>query len=230
MESEFQGSSQMPPQSGQKPQTPPKDVQKVISGEAVAMKKSPARRFRETFTIADTKTVITTVISGVLIPQSKNLIYDLCKMALEVKLFGQSTSNGMRSGGMGQQAVFTAYNRMSPQVQQILPTGMMGQQMPQQMQQQFSTPGNLSAQARQMHDWQDIKIPSMAEAEVVLQKLYNILSTYEVTTVADYYNACGITPAFTDEAWGWYSLAGTQINPIRDGWLINLPAAVPLTQ
>lgn len=215
MESEFPSNNQFPPKA-EASKTPEKEeVQKVISGQAIERKKPLGRRFLETFNVTDNKSVVGWVYTDVIIPQAKNLIYDIFKMGLEMKLFGESRGGASR-GSFGQQAAYTAYNRMSA------PMVSSGRPDPR------GEPGHLSRQARQMHDFRDIIIPSRAEATVVLDKLYSLLSSYEVVSVSDYYAACGITPAFTDERWGWYSLAGSDISPTRDGWLVDLPAPEPI--
>lgn len=221
MENEFPGAGNLPPRTSEVPKadTPEKEkVEKVITGQAVTRKKPLGKRFMETFSGADNKSVGQWVFTDILVPSIKNLIYETFKTGLEMKLFGQARTPRM-GGGLGNQVAFTAYNRMSAPMMGQSPMFnnpmMQNNQMPQQ--------GQLSPQARQMHDFKEIIMPSRQDAVVVLEKLYELLSKFNVVSVSDFYAACGITPEFTDERWGWYSLQGSDISHSSQGWLVDLP-------
>lgn len=225
MENEFPPPSKMPPRSNEAraPQPEPEvreKVEKVISGQAIEKKPGLFKQFTKTFSGADNKSVGQWVFSDILVPSIKNLIYETFKTGLEMKLFGQARSPRM-GGGLGSQVAYTAYNRMSAPMmgqQPMMSSPMMNNQM-----QQMQGPGQLSPQARQMHDFKEIIMPSRQDAVVVLEKLYELLSKFNVVSVSDFYAACGITPEFTDERWGWYNLQGSDIGHTSQGWVVDLP-------
>ena len=223
MESEFPPGNKMPPKSNEGPkQNPPKEpVEKVIEGVAVERKMPLGKRFMKNFNGADSKSVAKWVFGEVIVPTIKKLIYESFTSGLQMKLFGQAQAPRSGVGGFGQQA-YTAYNRMTAPM--VSTTGF-SLLRPDPREQQG---GQLSPQARQMHDFKEILIPSRAEALVVLEYLYSQLHKFEVVSVSDFYAACGITPAFTDERWGWYSLEGSDVSHTTQGWLLDLPQPTPI--
>ncbi len=67
---------------------------------------------------------------------------------------------------------------------------------------------------RRIDDWEDIFLPkyddngertkwNASEADGVLIKMMDLANDYGEATVADLYDACGITAEHTDEKWGW---------------------------
>ena len=69
----------------------------------------------------------------------------------------------------------------------------------------------------------DLIIASRAEAEQVLDEMYELLDTYKQVTVADFYDMLGISSEFTDNKYGWTNLNGARVIRVRDGYRIDLP-------
>lgn len=91
-------------------------------------------------------------------------------------------------------------------------------------------PSPLSKRDRAMHNFEQIKFEFFVDADNALSALYHELETYEVVSVSDFYMIVGETPQFTDENWGWTSLTGARVEPIRfgGGFTIVLPQPQPL--
>lgn len=51
------------------------------------------------------------------------------------------------------------------------------------------------------------------------------MDRYGVVSVADMYDLCGMTCNYTDNKYGWKSLARADISRVRDGYMIKLPKA-----
>lgn len=64
---------------------------------------------------------------------------------------------------------------------------------------------------------------------MVLEVLSDLAERYEVATVADLYDAAGLSSDYTDRKWGWTDLRDAQIVRVRTGYLIQLPPPVPLS-
>lgn len=62
----------------------------------------------------------------------------------------------------------------------------------------------------------------------VLDSLYEILGQYGEVTVAEYYEAAGVTRNFTNRNWGWTNLRGSNVVRHSEGWVILLPDPSPL--
>lgn len=192
--------------------------EKVISGEAVQRKKGLGRKIAETFTGDDARTVGEFVIFDVIVPASKAMISDAVSQGIERMLFGdvrRRPNGGPRVGTPSHHTAYTAFSR---------PTS--------------SSPGrafepdgprrSMTRRARATHDFDEIVLPSRGEAELVLDKLSDILAAYDVVTVSDLYDLVGITGSFTDDKWGWFNLRDASFTRVRDGYLLDLPKTEPI--
>jgi hypothetical protein len=197
------------------PETEPKKIDKVVSGEVVRRKKPLNKRFREIFVGQDAKTAWGFVLFDVLIPAAKDTMADAVSQGVERMLFGDARSNPRRSGGYRPpysvtptQSTYTRYS-----------TGSSYAKRDERV---------LSRRARATHNFDEIILPTRVEAEEVLENLYNILSRYEQATVSDLYDLLGVTGNYTDEKWGWTELTGSGIDRVREGYLLDIPKPEPL--
>lgn len=186
-----------------------KRVDKVITGEAIARKKPLGRRIAETFTGEDAHSVGTYVLFEVMLPALKTMISDAASQGVERMLFGDSRP----SSRVGARSVngYTSYNRVG----QASATSTLS-----------SRP--LSQRARATHDFREIILETRGQAEVVMERLGDLISQYGVATVADLYELVGVTGSFTDDKWGWPDLRDAGIRRVREGFLMMLPAPTAL--
>lgn len=77
--------------------------------------------------------------------------------------------------------------------------------------------------SRSSGNYQDLVLPTQQMAEAVLGNMYELLNEYRMVAVADLYEAAGVTPAPSDNAYGWMSMDGARISKVRDGYLLELP-------
>ena len=61
------------------------------------------------------------------------------------------------------------------------------------------------------------------DAEMVLERLTDIIDQYDETSVGDLNDLIGIQGSHVDNKWGWTYLGDTQIRQVREGFLIDLP-------
>ncbi len=87
---------------------------------------------------------------------------------------------------------------------------------------------HLSRRGRAQHDFDEIVLQSRAEAEEVIDRMFDILSRFDSVTVADLYELTGIKSNHVDNKWGWTDLQGSSVSRIRNGYLLDLPAPDPL--
>ena len=70
----------------------------------------------------------------------------------------------------------------------------------------------------QGYEYDDIIIESRGDAELVLDQLEEIISTYGVASVADLYDLVGITGrSYTDNKYGWTDIRNAKV--VRTGRL-----------
>ena len=188
------------------PSPPAKKVEKVISGEAITRKKTFGSKFKETLTGEDARSVGAYILFDVIIPAAKAMLADAASQGAERMLFGDSNRN--RRSSISKQG-YTSYNRMYNRDEK-------------------PTRRDLSQRARATHDFAEVVLSSRGEAEEVLDRLNDLIDTYDMATVSDLYDLVGITGSFTDDKWGWFDLRGATIRPVREGYLILLPKTQPL--
>lgn len=88
----------------------------------------------------------------------------------------------------------------------------------------------IATSPRAVYDYDDVIIPNRGEADAALTQLCDILETYGMVSVADYYESVGINDyEYTANKYGWTNLSTTDIVRARDGgYMLRLPAARPL--
>lgn len=187
--------------------TPPEDaakkVQRVTTSDVVRVKKPLGRKIMDTFKGDDVHSVGSYVLFEVVLPQVKTAISDAVSQGIERMLFGDSRP----SRGPSARGGYTPYNRVAP-------SSTSGRR---------EEPRSMSREGRARHDFGEVVLRDRAEAQQVFDILLAQIDQYDRATVADLYDAVGITPGFTDNKWGWLSLADAQIRRDRDGFLLDLP-------
>lgn len=199
------------PDDKPEPSTEEKVIEPVaIEGAVVRRKKPLGRRFTELFFSGETpKSVLGYVASTVLIPAAKEMIRDAGGEALDRMLWGgrngEDRSYSRRSRGGS--SPYISYGSASSR-----------REDPRER------PGP-SRRARAMHDFDEIVIPTRAEANEVIERMYDLLNRYEQVSVAEFYRLTHNTPDYTDENWGWKDLRGVEPRKVRDGYVVDLPRA-----
>lgn len=194
-----------------------KKLERVTTGEVVRKKKSFRKRFSESVVAGDARSTSRFVLLDVLLPAVRDLIVETGQQFIEKLVLGE----GRRyRGGYGSSSV-----------------GPYGQQQPygQVNYTRYSTPRLtpaqrvLSRQARARHDFDEVVLESRAEAEEVIEQLFEVVSRYESATVADLYELVGLAAAHTDHKWGWTNIRGAGVSRSRDGYVLDLPDPIPLS-
>ena len=189
-----------------------KKVERVTTGDPIRKRKSLRRQFSETFVAGDMRGAVSYMILDVMLPAAKDMIVEATSQGVERLIFGDSRRRGARSPQSGATG-YVAYNRMSGPAH----TSRLG------------APGRmLSRAARSRFNFDEIIIDSRTEAEEVIDRLFDLVSRYELATVADLYDLVGISATHTDHRWGWLDLHGAGVQRIRGGYLLDLPEPEPV--
>lgn len=187
------------------------EVQKVVTNP-VSQRKAPlGRRVRDQFAGDDAQTVGGYVLFEVLIPAAKNMLVEAGQQALERLFFGGDRPGRPSAAAPG----YTPYGKI-----------FRGQAVVQSN----SNARTLSPQSRATHDFADILFATRVEVDEVVSKLSDLISQYDVATVADLYYLVGITPQFTDDNWGWDDIRHAQIRPGRQGYILDMPRPIALNK
>lgn len=193
--------TQFPSNANNKKLPEKKEVKKVVSGPVVRRKKSLGKKFAETFTGDDARSVASYVFLDVMVPAAKSMVSDMVSQGIERLLFGSSS----RQNRNHQSNTYISYNN---------PTGRAGRPDGRR---------EISHRARATHDFDEIILPTREDAENVIDGLQNLIETYGVASVADLYDLLDITGSFTDDKWGWVKLRDASVDRVREGYFLNIP-------
>ena len=182
-----------------------KEIHQVTSKPAQIRKKSPGRKFLESFISEDVPSIKDYILYDVLLPAFKNTIVDAVTNSIQMIFWGgqRPATNTSRLGGK----TYVSYGSYS------------------------SVSGNtnrrpLDSSSRARHNFDDIIIDNRGEAEDILSQLVDLIIDYGRASVSDLYYMTGLQSTPTDQKWGWRDLSSAYVARVRDGYMIKLPKAI----
>lgn len=178
---------------------PEKKVEKVISGSAKSKKKSGLQKITNVFVPEDVEDVKSYIFEDIVVPAVKDIILDAVKAVLGV--------NGS-SRGKGSTASKVSYRKYYDDRERRDYSGV--------------------TRTRSGYEYDDVIIENRGEAEDVLSRMDELVSTYGLVSVADFYDLVGISGNYTDNKYGWTDIRSASVVRVRDGYMIKLPKALPL--
>ncbi len=193
---------------------PVKKIERVVATEVIVPKRSIGRKFKDLFIEADFKTVVKYVGSDVLLPAARNMIVDASSKGVERLLYGESAIRRRNYGAPG------------PRVTYNNPISRGYRESP--FQGSRHAPSVSPEPRSSRHGRDNFILSSREEAELVLERMNDIIDTYEVASVADLNDLVGLPTTHVDNKWGWVYLGDVQIRQIREGYLIDFPPAEPM--
>lgn len=214
---DFPSNSQRPEKkAAPKKATEPKKVEKVVTGEVVTRKKPLGRQFKDTFVPGDVKGAAGHVFLSVLVPAAKDMIVESAQEYIQRMIYGED-SGPRRRASQRSNGLFGRidYNGISSGAKKVY-------------QKEDPRSAGPSRRARAMHNFDEIILATRVEAEEVIDRLFDIVSQYEVATVRDLYDLVGETAQWTDEKWGWTDIRGAAVTRVRNGYLLDLPRPEPI--
>lgn len=187
-----------------RPAAPKKQVKRVVPAGAAKQAPRPASKRFFDFVFAESpKALGRRIIEGTVVPRLKQAGEEAFNSFLHGMLWGggpSPQSNMIQNAVLRPQGV--NYNAISNGVPgaPIVP-GMVVNSGP----------------------YSDVVLPTEQFAQLVLAQMFDLYNQYRVVTVADLYEAAGLSSDGQHEALGWYSLEGAKITLERDGYRIVMP-------
>lgn len=182
---------------------PVKDIRPVVTGSVKTKKKSLGTKFAETFLKDDISNVKAYIVTDVIIPGITRAMHDCICGAADMIFYG--SLRGGSKGPTSRVSYRSMYDRGASE-------------------RRDATPKRDRAYA-----FDDICFETRSDAEEVLSAMEDILDQYNIVSVGDYLDLCGISGTSTDQKHGWPSLANVQIERDRDGsYYIRMPKAMPI--
>lgn len=202
---DYQGNSN---QKKQKENLPEKNIEPVVAqGEVVVKKPSIGRKFRDLFVAADFKSVVSYVTYEIIIPAAKNMFVDTVSKGAARMTYGEPRSR--QNYGQGTKFSYQTPVNRAPR-ETSLPY----------------RPNQPAIGMRSSRRSMDAFVLSdQAQADEVLERMADILDTYQQVTVMDLHELLGLPTTPMDNNWGWVDLSTAHVRQIREGYLIELPEA-----
>ena len=183
----------------QKGSIPEKKVEKVIAGTAKSKKKSEIQKFAGVFLPEDVDNVKSYILFDVIVPLIKRAISDTVEAILYPEGRSGKTSTASKIS-------YRSYY-----------------EKPDGRSRDYNT-----FRTRTRYNYDDIILDNRGEAEDVLSRMDELISTYGLVSVADLYDLVGITGNYTDNKYGWTDIRSASVIRVRDGYMLKLPKALPL--
>lgn len=199
----------------EKTQVKEKKIEKIVlTGEVIQTKKPLGARMKHIFFGGEFRGAMRYVAADVLLPAFRNLVVDATTKGIERVIYGESAYSRRR--GPSDYRPRVQYNNpinrraVDPRDRAYLPD---------------QPPLPASAHGRSRTEVNELTFPSRADAELVLERMTDIIDVYEVASVADLYDLIGLATSHVDNKWGWIDLNKVEIRQTRNGYVIDFPAA-----
>lgn len=196
-------------QAAARANTPPEErekVEKVITGKVIQKKPNVVKRFARGMVADDVTNVGGFVFESVVMPAVRNLVFDIVSQGTHRVLFG-TTQAGRRHTMPGYSGPMTnlktAYNRAG--------------------QERSSSSAPRPSDSGSNHNFDELFLPSHADAMEVLENMKERVARYGSASVADLYDYLGLTVGFTEQKYGWTNLDNADVRPTRQGFIFDLP-------
>lgn len=179
-----------------------KKVEKVVTGKVKTRKKSEVSKFKDVFISEDVSNVKSYIFMDVLIPAAKKAISDIVRDGIDMILYGDTRRRS------SSEASYVSYRSYSDKDR--------------------GSDRRESSRSRRSYNYDDIILETRAEAEEVLDRLGELIDTYDVASVADLYDLIGKDCQYTDNKYGWTNIRNAEPIRVRDGYLLKMPKAGPI--
>lgn len=188
----------------QKEPPPEKVVEQVVTGEVIVRKKTFGQKFKSIFFGGDAKSALRYLAADVFLPTIRNLVVDATTKGMERMVYGESAQRRRAPISYGSRVQYNAPVRRD----------------------RAYLPDQANRPLRPVRrDTNDMVLSTREEAELVLERLLDIIDKYQVASLADLYDLTGLPTSSIDNKWGWTYLNNTEIRQVRDGFLLDLPPA-----
>lgn len=185
---------------------PEKKVEKVVFGTVKPKKKSDIKKFTDIFISEDVSNVKSYILIDVLIPAIKKAISDIVTNGIDMILYGEAGRTRNKYSTASKVSYQRYYDRTDEQRR------------------------NYSAfSVRNGFDYDELIFPTRGDAEAVLDAMNEIITQYGVVSIMDLYDLANVSmDNYAANKYGWTDISGCKPIRVRDGYVLNLPKALPI--
>lgn len=179
-----------------------KTIKKVAKGMIVKREKP----FLVRFFSENMQSVGSYIIWDVLIPAAKNTFSEIISNGIEMLLYGEpNRSSRIRRD---RSRSYVSYNSIYDDKRSLR--------------------RGTTSRTRSRHSFDDVVLESRMDGEEVLGSLVELIDTYDVATVADFYSLVGLDGEWSDNKFGWDNLSTALVKRVREGYILVLPKPLVL--
>ena len=175
---------------------------KIVRGSVKTKGEGALHKFADVFLAEDIENVKSYITMDVLIPAAKKLILDIITGGAEMLLNGR-----IGHGKTGTNASYVSYR-----------------DYPKYESDRYSSGPKM---ARTGYGFNDVIFETRGDAEAVLMRMEESIRKYGFVSVLDLYDLAGLPTTPSDNNYGWLSLRNARIQRVRDGYMLELPKALP---
>lgn len=209
---------------GEAPAPAEKNLEKVIVGEAVIQKKSLGRKAKSLITDVDFKGVLKEAVrhmfSDVLIPSAKDTAYDMWTD------FGKRTL--FRGSPRGPRSIFDPRSLVQ-RISYNTPVQRGGMSYSRDPRDSRSVASPIDSGRQERSDIEGVLVGSKEEADIILEKMADVIEAYDVVSVHDLKELLGHPRSHVDVKLGWISIADVSVVKVREGWLMEFSSPQPIS-
>lgn len=177
-------------------------------------KKSPWKKFTDTFFEEDLETVKKSLVREVIVPTIKGFLADIFIGGIERTLYG-SSGRGVNNGG---RTFSNSLVRTITTSQHDYTSHSKGAAVIDETERKFT--------------FKDVVMSNRSSAQHLLDTLRQAIIDHHSVSVAELYDALDATDEagmdYTDNYWGWTNLDNVQIKRVSNGYWLDLPKPVSL--
>lgn len=178
-------------------------VEKVVRGQARVKKKNGVSKIAGSFLSEDIHTVGNYILKDVLVPAIKDFIEDSITNGIRMILRGDA---GPRKSSSTASTVSYSRYYNNKDGDRFRPTN----------------------QTQTVKSYDDIIFDSRGDAELVLNRMDEMIDQYGIVSVADMYEMAELSGEYTYNDYGWNDIHSASIVRVKEGYMIKLPRAVPI--
>lgn len=198
----------------QKKEIPDKKIEKAIVGEAIRKPKGLGSKFKKTFFGGSAKQAFTYAITEVFIPEIQYITLDVIRNFAERIIFPDSQYR-RRPRHTNYRA---SYQGSNDPITRVIDAR--GRPIP------YPYPASPPSPPRgrvNRQDMDDVIVGTREEAEVIIERMNDVIEKYQVVSKADLYDIIGWETSHIDNKWGWEYIGNIPIRQVKQGYLLELP-------
>lgn len=172
-----------------------------LKGNVTVKKRGFLSKFKGSMVSEDAGNVGEYIVTDIVIPTVKDLVFNSVRGALEMVLYGRvSKRSGKHTPYSSISSGGYVYNGIKSQKEK-------------------SVPRNSSA----YFDVNNVMFEERRDAEEVLDTMVTLLEDYGSCSITDFYDAMGQSAPYTAEKYGWKNLSDATVRSCREGYYIDFP-------